>query len=135
ARQEELAALLRFETPQNVDVQRLQSQIGEIQAQIAAAKGDSTAGGAPSAQTLATKSVEYLNLYRKVQFTQALYDAYSRYMEGVAIEDLAAEVNMQIIEPPYIDPALQFNVWAVGLLLISVLGAVCAEFYLISPPV
>jgi len=48
---------------------------------------------------------------------------------------MSAHENMNLIEPAYIDPNRQFNIPAVGLLILVLLVAATLEIYLLRPPV
>jgi len=135
ARRVELASLLRFETPDNFQVKLLESQISGLTAEIAEAQGRNSSLSLPSAQILATRSIEYLNLFEKVRFAQTLSATYAKYLEDETVEGLAARLNLQIIEPAYVDPARQFNTWAVALLALVIVLACLIELYALTPPV
>ena len=73
---------------------------------------------------------EYANLFRNERFAEAEYEIYRRYLGTVSVEDLAADINMDIVEPPYVDPERQFNTPAVGALVLVILLGILAEFYI-----
>jgi hypothetical protein len=135
AKEVELQTALRFATPQNFNVKRIQSDISVLREQLRRARTQQTTQGLPTAAALAETNTRYLNLFRELRFSQALYDSYTRYLEGSAIEDLTAEFNLQVIESSHIDPAYHFNMVGLGLLLLLGLVAVGSEFYVTAPPV
>lgn len=135
ARQVELQTLLQFATPQNVQVKAAQADIAALQHQIATAEAASGGAGGPQLGALSLGSAEYVNLYRNEKFAENLYSVYSRYLEEVTIDELSANANLDVIEPPYIEPSRQYNTAAVGLLILVILIAIAAEFYLVTPPI
>ncbi len=90
----------------------------------------------PTLAAMAQQSAQYLNLFRDEKFAEALYSVYTRFLEQVTVDELSANANMDVIEPPYVDPALQYNVPpASGLLALVLIFALAAEFYVARPPV
>ena len=130
----ELDTLVRFATPQNVQVKSAQAEIAGLQSQIAQLQSASS-GGPESLAGMPAKDTEYFNLYRDERYYENLYTIYTRYLEGATIDELSAQNNLTQVEPAYLDPARQFNAWAVGLLIVAVLLAGAAEFYILAPPV
>ena len=135
AKEVELQTAERFATGNNMQVKAIQSDIAGIQRQIAVGEVASRSSSGPSLGNLALASSEYFNLYRDEKFAETLYSVYSRYLEEVTIDELSANANMDIIEPPYVDPNRQYNPGAVGLLILVILIGAGAEFYLVAPPV
>ncbi len=131
----ELQTLQRFATRSNFEVQSTEAEIAGLQHQIADAQTAQYGEAGLSVAAVAQRSSQYLNLYRDEKFAEALYAIYTRYLEQVTIEELSANQDIKVIEPPYVDPAYQTNSSAVGLLLLIVLLAVGFEFYLVKPPV
>lgn len=135
AKQVELQTLSQFATGANVRVQAVEAEIAGLQTQIAVAQTASRGSAGLNLAAMALQSSEYLNLYRDEKFAESLYGVYTRYLEQVTVDEMSANASMEVIEPPYVDPARQYNAWAVGLLVLIILAAVTAEFYLIAPPV
>lgn len=128
----ELQTAQRFGTSENMQVKAIVSDIAGLRRQIAASESPAAGdGGAPNLAKLAEKSTEYLNLYREQAFAQALYEVYTRYLEGIIVEDLVANTNsnVQLIENPYIDPHWRINMWAAGSLAALALLAFYTEYY------
>lgn len=130
----ELQSALKFATPNNMQVRAIQAEIAGIQTQIAHAQNLRDGAGSQSATTLAQLSIQYDNLVRDVTFAQSLYQAYSRYLEGSAVEELSAAWNVQQIEPPHIHPGHQINKLAAAIVLLILLTAIASEVYLLFPP-
>ena len=131
AKQVELQTLLRFQGPENPQLQATQSEIASLRAQIGRSAQPTTGAAGPNVAGLSEVSGEYLNLYRDYRFAQALYEVYARSSEEVAVETLASETasDVQVIEAPRIDADRKYNISAVALLLLVILGALFTEVY------
>ena len=134
AKRVELQSALQFATPQNMRVRSLQAEIGSLQSQIREEQERQNSPGGMTAAGLAHLSNQYENLQRDVTFAQTLYQAYARYLEGSAVEEMSAAWNLQQLEPPYIRPGHQINKLPLAMLLLVLLIAAAAEIYLIFPP-
>jgi uncharacterized protein involved in exopolysaccharide biosynthesis len=133
AKQVELGGLRRFATEQNLQVKTVEAQIGSLEGQIASAQANGAPGaGNLSLNELSAANVEYSDLVRDETVAETLYKVYTRYMDELTIDEMSARENMNLIEPAYIEPGRQLNVWAVGLLLLTILLAVGAEFYMVG---
>ena len=135
AKQVELQTVRQFATGANVRVQAVEAEIAGLQGQIAAAQTASRGQGGLNLAAIALQSSQYLNLYRDEKFAEALYGVYTRFLEEVTTDELSANANMDVIEPPYVDPARQYNAPAVGLLALVLVLAFAAEYYIARPPV
>jgi capsule polysaccharide export protein KpsE/RkpR len=135
AKQVELQTVRQFATGANVRVQAVEAEIAGLQNQISAAQTASRGQYGPNLAAMALQSSEYLNLYRDERFAAALYAVYTRFLEQVTVDELSANANMDVIEPPYVDPGRQFNVAPMGLLIVIVVLAFGAEYYIARPPV
>jgi uncharacterized protein involved in exopolysaccharide biosynthesis len=136
ARQAQLQVLQQFTTGDNVQLQAIRAEIAGLQGQIARAQvRDTGVSGVPSLGGMSVEETEYSNLYRDERGYEILYDIYRRYLESVTVDELSAYANLNIIEPAYVDPARQYNVVGVGLLILTVVISVAAEFYIVGPPV
>jgi tyrosine-protein kinase Etk/Wzc len=125
----QLQALQRFATPGNFQIQALQAEVAALRGQIAGAQASASNGQGPSVGGMTPIITKYENLYRDERFAEAEYEIYKRYLGTVSVEDLAADINMDIVEPPYIVPDRQFNAPAVGALVLVILLGMIAEFY------
>lgn len=135
AKQVELGSLQQFATDQNLSVRRVQAQIIGLENQISEAKRTEQGSGPANLSTLAVINVRYADLYRDEIVAQTLYRVYTRYLDELTIDEMSAHENMNLIEPAYIDPNRQFNIPAVGLLILVLLVAATLEIYLLRPPV
>jgi uncharacterized protein involved in exopolysaccharide biosynthesis len=134
SKQVQLGGLLKFGTEQNVQVKAVEAEISSLEGQIAAVQANATPGaGNLSLNQLSAANVEYSDLMRNESVAEALYKVYSRYMDELTIDEMSAKENMNLIEPAYIAPGRQLNIWAVGLLLLTILLAIGAEFYMAVP--
>ncbi len=130
----QLQALQRFATPGNFEVQALQAEVSALRNQIAGAQAGGGTSQGPNLGSMTPIITAYANLFRNERFAEAEYEIYKRYLGIVSVEDLAADINMDLVEPPYIDPDLQLNAPAVGALVLLILLGVLAEFYIAQAP-
>jgi uncharacterized protein involved in exopolysaccharide biosynthesis len=135
AQEAELAILQKFATSENIEVQAARAQVEALKGQIAAA--EATANGDPgtSVGQMRPKISEYENLYRNEKYAEAEYEIFKRYLDTVTVEQLSAGTDMNVVEPPYLDPDRQFNEHALAALFLLILVGVLAEFYIQRPPV
>ncbi len=134
AAEAQLRALQRFATPDNFQVQALTAEIAGLRDQLANAQANGTDAQGPSVGGMTPVLTQYRNLYRNQLFAEAEYEIYRRYLGTVSVEDLAADINMDIVEPPYVDPERQLNTPAVGALILALMLAALAEFYIAQTP-
>ncbi|OHT18207.1 capsule biosynthesis protein [Edaphosphingomonas haloaromaticamans] len=127
----QLQTVQRFAGAENVQLKALQSEIAALRAQIARSAQPAEGAGGPNVAGLAEVSAEYLNLYRDYRFAQALYEAYSRLSEQVAVDELTAEsaADVQLLERPHLDAGRHYNIPAVALLAALLLLALFTEVY------
>lgn len=135
ADQAQLQALQRFATDNNFQVQALQAEVASLRGQIAQAQANANNSQGPSVGAMSPVLTEYANLFRNERFAEAEYDIYERYLGTVTVEALAAGINMDMVEPPYVDPDRQYNMPAVGALILVLLLSALAEFYISQTPV
>lgn len=132
--QVELAKAQRFYAEGSYQVQSIRTALTALQGQIAAAEDRTSNSNGLTASGIAPRSVEFDRLNRDLGFARSLYEAYTRYLEGAAVEDLTANFNMQIIEPAFIEPGWHFNATPFAALVVLVLLAAASEFYWLRPP-
>jgi uncharacterized protein involved in exopolysaccharide biosynthesis len=133
-RQVQLAQLQQVATPDNIRLKVVQTEIASLQRQIADAQSKSRFEGAPGAFGLSSISATYYDLYRDQTTAQLLYTLYQRYLEELTIDEMSADENVQVIEPPYVHPERQFNILPVALLFVTIVLAAVAELYALRPP-
>jgi uncharacterized protein involved in exopolysaccharide biosynthesis len=127
----ELQTLQRFQGVENPQLQSVQSQVASLRSQIARTAEPRVGAAGPNVAGLSEVTNEYVNLYRDYRFAQALYEAYARASEELAIETLAGEIasQVQVIEAPRLDTDRKLNITAVALLLLVLLAALFTEIY------
>ena len=130
AKRVELQAAQEFATGENIQVKAVAAEIGSLEQQIAKAQAQSRDQGLPNLASMSSKQTQYLNLYRNLQYQTGIFDIYQRYMEGVSVEELAANINVQVIEQPYVDPKLQLNLLFLGLAASVLILWATLEYYL-----
>lgn len=132
--QVELAKALRFNAEGSYQVKSVRTALAALKRQIAQAEDRARNANGLTASGIAPRAVEFDRLNRELGFARSLYEAYTRYLEGAAIEDLTSNFNMQIIEPAFIEPGRKFNTIPAIALIVLVLLAVASEFYWLRPP-
>jgi capsule polysaccharide export protein KpsE/RkpR len=129
AKEVELSTSQQFTTTSNYNQQRINSEIVSLKSQIDKAENGSEKTDPLGFQNFSTQSSEYLRLFRALKYAEAIYDVYARYLEAVNMENVSSSMNAQVIESPYIDPNMQWNRWAVSVIILLLLAAVYAEYY------
>lgn len=127
AKEVEIEVARQFQTDQSLRVRTLMSELAALrrQRQEAADASDQANGVALSA-----RQAEYVRLYRDQQFAEGIVQVYRRFFEEVNVEAMSALTNVQIIERPHIDPERHFNLPAIALLLLVLLGVAFTEVYM-----
>ena len=133
AKEVQLNSARQFMTPDNIQLKSLSQELESLKAQIAHVQSSAGGEAGPTLQGITQKNAQYFNLLRNVQFASTLYEVYTKYLEEVRIDDLSAEVNVMTIEPPFVEPARQYNTLFLGLLIVTILSALFMEFYFYSP--
>ena len=131
AKQVEYQTMSQLRGPESTELSAIASDISGLRAQIARTAAPATGPAGPNVAGLSEVSLRYLNLYRAMRFQQAMYDVYQRSAEQVAVEELASESAsyIQTIDPAYVDPNRQYNVWAIALFAGIMLLALFTEWY------
>lgn len=131
ARIVQLSTLQHFQGDDNPQIQAIQSDIAGLRAQIARSAAPANGSSGPNIAGLSDVAGRYFDLYRDYRFAQALYEVYARSSEEVSVEALTAEgaSDAQVIEQPRLDIDRKFNIGAVALLMLVVLGAFFTEVY------
>jgi hypothetical protein len=130
AKQIELQTVQQYAAGDNFQLQTIQSEIASIRGQISQAESAAGPNGA-NLTAIASKTAQYLNLYREARFAEALYEIYERSLQQVTVEEAIAnaDTNVQVLEPPNVDPRWHVNVSAAALLALVILAAAFTEFY------
>lgn len=130
----EIETLERFEGPENIKLKAAQAELASLRRQVADAQVAAEGNNSSNLAYVSSENEEYFNLYRDELTAQLLYDVYKKYMEQVTVDSLSANENMVLMQPAFVHPERQFNMPAVGLLVILVILAITAEFYVAAPP-
>jgi capsule polysaccharide export protein KpsE/RkpR len=131
AKQVELQTTSQFRGPESNDLASIRSDITGLREQIARTARPATSPAGPNVARLTGLSLQYLQLFRNLKFQQSIYDIYQRSAEQVEVEQLASESAsyIQVIDPAYIDPHRQYNIWAIAFLAGVILLALFTEWY------
>lgn len=131
AKNVELQTLSQFLGPENPRLQALQSEVSSLRGQIARTAQPSTDASGPNVAGVSRIMGQYFDRYRDYRFAQALYEAYARASEEVAVESLAGETagDVQVIEAARLDADRKYNIPAVALLALVLLLAAFTEIY------
>jgi uncharacterized protein involved in exopolysaccharide biosynthesis len=102
ARQVALAAMLKGETDQSPDVQRLRSEISAEQAQLGSL--ESAASSGPGTGLTATQApsvnLRFVQLEREVKYNQVLFDVMAKQYENARLQETSAAPGVQIVDFP-----------------------------------
>ena len=99
--QVQLAALLRGATEENPQVQRLQSQLAQLQAQeriLEQGRGPSPAGAAPAAQQLPATNLDVLRAQREVTYHNALVTSLANQFEAARLMEASSRSEFQVVD-------------------------------------
>jgi len=129
AKQVQLNTVRQFSTDQSMEALSVRSDIAGLEGQIARLEASSNRGA--GLQNMASKSIEYLNLYRDVQFAQALHEIYTRSLEQVTVSELLADSNQDLasLEEPFVEAPWRLNVFGLAPLGLVLLLAFYVEYY------
>ena len=100
--QVQLAALLQGSTEQNPAVQRLRSQIGQLQAQerqMESGSGGAAAGAASPAGRMPKVNLEYERKQREVRYHEALVSSLANHFESLRMSQGTSNSTFQVIDP------------------------------------
>jgi len=129
AAQVTLLTLEKSEGPDNIQLQTVRDRVQVLQRQIADIQTRPGAGSVESLSRVNPEVAEYINLLRDEGFAEGRYEIYKRYLESLTVQEMAAPLNVDVIDPPFVDPQRHFNPVPLGLLSLLVILAVIAEFY------
>lgn len=134
AKEVALNAARQFATDDNMTVRQILAELGALRSQLreAEAQNPQVSGSVGDVVGVSTRLVA---LERDLLIARGLYDGYTRYLEGTAVEDLTSTANVRVLEPPFIDSARQFNLIPLTLGLLIILFGIAVEFYYLRPPV
>jgi tyrosine-protein kinase Etk/Wzc len=98
-----LASLLTNETEQNPDVIRLNTEIADLQNQIAHLQngGSKSRPGSISTAQVPSLDLEYIRAEREVKYHEALFEIISRQYEAARIDE-ARDTPLQVLDVPQV---------------------------------
>ena len=131
AKQVEYATLQQFRGPDSDELASLRGDIDGLRRELSRTTSPQTANIGPNVAGLTAIQLQYLTLFRDLQFQIQILNVYQRSSEQVEVEELAAESAsyIQVIDPAGIAPERQFNVWAIATLGGIILLALFTEWY------
>ncbi len=131
AKQVEYATLQQFRGPDSDELASLRGDIDGLRRELNRTTSPQTANIGPNIAGLTAIQLQYLTLFRDLQFQIQILNVYQRSSEQVEVEELAAESAsyIQVIDPAGIAPERQFNVWAIATLGCIILLALFTEWY------
>lgn len=131
ARQVEYTTMQRFRGPESVELQGLRQDITTLQGQLTRTASPQTTVTGPNVAGLTAIQLQYLTLFRNLEFQNQIYNTYRRSAEQVEVEELAAESAsyIQIIDQADLAPERQHNIWAMAALAAIALFVLFFEWY------
>ncbi|WP_295529838.1 hypothetical protein [Novosphingobium sp. Chol11] len=133
AKEVDLSAIRQFATDQNIRVRQAQAEIASLQSQLAEIRSLSPSSRS-SVGDVVRQSTQAEKLKRDLDTARTVYENYKRYLQGAVAEDLTSNVNVRILEPAYVDSAIQYRVTPLALAVLLLLLGAAIEFYLMRPP-
>ncbi len=100
--QVQLAALLQGSTEQNPEVQRLRSEIGQLQTQerqMESGSGGTAAGAASPAGRMPKVNLEYERKLREVKYHEALVSSLANHFETLRMSQGTSNSTFEVIDP------------------------------------
>lgn len=135
AKQIQLDVALRSHNAASFEVRTIRAEMAAIANQIRVAQAQGGGGAAgPSPEALASRIYDYNRLQTELGLLQTQFQTLRRYLESATLEDLSVDMNMQVVQPAYLEPGLSLNPLPAALLVLVILLGVAAEFHAFRPP-
>ncbi len=134
AKEVALYAARQFYTDDSLQIRQILAELKALRSQLAEAQ-TVRPGEKYSVGMVIEESTEARDLERKLFIARALYDNYTRFLEGTSVEDLTQTAVLRVLEPPFVDSTRQINLIPALLGILVLLGGLAVEFYLARPPV
>lgn len=134
AKQIQLEVALRSHAEGSFEVRNIRAEMAAIAGQIRRAEAQGPAGAPDNPANLSTRIYEYGRLTTELGILQTQLQSLRRYLEASSIEEMSADMNMQVVQPAYLEPGRKLNPLPLGLLILVVLLAIAAEFHALRPP-
>lgn len=129
-----LSAARQFYTDDSLQIRQILAELQALRRQLAEAQTVSP-DEKDSVGMVIEESTKARELERDLLIARALYDNYTRFLEGTFVEDLTQTAVVRVLEPPYIDSSRQINLVPLLIGLIVLVFAAAVEFYTARPPV
>jgi len=100
-REAELSGLRQYAAQDNPDVQRLQSEIGNLQGQLArldSGAGKGTGNGIPTSK-VPSVALEYVRKEREVKYHEVLFQMLARQYESARLDEAHEAPMLQVLDP------------------------------------
>lgn len=133
-KQVQLATARHVFTDSNINVKQISAELGALQSQLDQAKATSTRQDS-SVGKMVDASSQLFKLERELAVSKALYDSYTRYLQGTAVEDMTSSANIRVLEASYVESDRQYFMPALAAAAAFLLLWMAVEFYRFRPPV
>lgn len=133
AREIQLATARQVYTDNNLTVRQLSAEIAALRRQLAQAQ-ETSPEQSQGLGELVQNSTQLYRLERDLEVAKSLYLGYMRYLRGTAVEDLAADANLRLLEEPHVSSERQVWLPALALSIAIFLLWLAIEAYRLRPP-
>lgn len=120
-------------TDRNLTVRQMEAELNAMRRQLAEARSL-----APEQKQgvgeLVQNSTKFNRLERDLEVAKALYNNYLRYLRGTSVEDLTADANIRLLEPPHVETKRQFWLLPLALSIAIFLLWMAVEAYRLRLP-
>lgn len=128
AKEVELNAARQFATDDNISVRQIIAQLDALRVQLKQLQALNPTES-NSIGRVVQQSTQVRKLERELDIAQRLYDSYTHFLEGTAVEDMTSTATVRVLEPAYVDTARQYNLIPAALGVLILLFGLGVEFY------